>query len=202
MKDVLGEILWPDSSLSQLKLRFKNTIYRLRRALREDVVVFDGTRYIFNRRLSYEYDVENFWEAITQAKGATNVNDQKNAYQLAIQVYQGEYLPEVGETWVLPERERLRQAYADAGLKLASFYLEDFQHGLVFDICQRLLLQDPCLEDAHCMAMRAYAVQGNRAALVRQYEVLQEALLSEVGASPSPQTEALFRSLMRHKENA
>lgn len=197
IKDVLGEILWSDSSPAQLKLRFKNTIYRLRRALGEEVVVFDGTRYSFNRKLSYEYDVENFREAIVQAEEATNVNDQKSAFQAAIQTYQGEYLPEVGETWVLPERERLRQAYVSASLKLASLYLEDFQYELALDICQRLLLQDPCLEDAHRMAMRAHAVVGNRAAVARQYEILQKALLSDVGAAPSPQTEALFRSLMQ-----
>jgi LuxR family maltose regulon positive regulatory protein len=199
IKDVLGEILWPDSSPAQLKLRFKNTIYRLRRALGEDVVVFDGTRYAFNWTLGYEYDVENFWEAIAQAEDAANVNDQKSAYQAAIQIYQGEYLPEVGEIWVLPERERLRQAYVDASLKLASLYLEDFQYELVLDICQRLILQDPCLEDAYRTAMHAYAMIGNTAAVARQYEMLQEALLSEIGASPSPQTEALFQSLMRHK---
>jgi DNA-binding SARP family transcriptional activator len=199
VKDVLGEILWPDSSPAQLKLRFKNTIYRLRRALGEEVIVFDGTRYTFNWKLSYEYDVENFWEAAAQAESATNVNDQKSAYKMAVQAYQGEYLPEVGETWVLPERERLRQAYVSASLKLASLYLEDFQYGLALDICQRLLLQDPCLEDAHCIAMHAYAKLGSLAAVARQYETLQESLLSEVNASPSPQTEALFRSLMHHK---
>ena len=202
IKDVLGEILWPDSSPAQLKLRFKNTIYRLRRALGEDVVIFDDTRYIFNWKLSYEYDVENFWEAITQAESATNVNDQKSAYKVVIQTYQGEYLPEVGETWVLPERERLRQAYVGASLKLAGLYLEDIQYELVLDVCQCLLLQDACLEDAHRMAMRTYAMIGNRVAVVRQYESLQEALLSEVGASPSPQTEALYQSLMRHKISA
>ena len=199
IKDVLGDILWSDSSLAQLKLRFKNTIYRLRRALGEDVVVFDGTRYTFNRNLSYEYDVENFWEATAQAERATSVNDQKSAYKTAIQIYQGEYLPEVGETWVLPERERLRQAYVSASLKLAGLYLEDFQHGLALDICQRLLIDDPCLEDAHCIAMRAYAMIGNKAAVARQHEVLQDALLSEVGASPSPRTETLFQSLLHCK---
>ena len=163
------------------------------------MVVFDGTRYTFNRNLSYEYDVENFWEATAQAERATSVNDQKSAYKTAIQIYQGEYLPEVGETWVLPERERLRQAYVSASLKLASLYLEDFQHGLALDICQRLLIDDPCLEDAHCIAMRAYAMIGNKAAVARQHEVLQDALLSEVGASPSPRTETLFQSLLHHK---
>jgi len=197
VKDVLGEILWPDSSPSQLKLRFKNTIYRLRRALGEETVVFDGTRYLFNWKISYEYDVENFWEAIAQAEKATDANKQKSAYKEAIMTYQGEYLPEVGETWVLPERERLHLAYIGASLKLINIYLANSQYEFALDICQRLLVDDPSLEEAHCLAMHAYASLGNRTAIARQYETLRDTLLSEIGVSPSPQTEALIQSLMR-----
>jgi DNA-binding SARP family transcriptional activator len=52
-KEMLGEILWPESSPAQLKNRFKNSIYRLRRTLHQDVVRFDGERYTFNRDLDY-----------------------------------------------------------------------------------------------------------------------------------------------------
>ena len=41
-KEEIGEIFWPDSSSAELKLRFKNTIYRLRHAAGKDVIQFQG----------------------------------------------------------------------------------------------------------------------------------------------------------------
>ena len=59
-REAIGAVFWLDSSPSQLKLQFKNTIYRLRRALDKEVIIFDvdEERYYFNRQLDYEYDVE------------------------------------------------------------------------------------------------------------------------------------------------
>src|SRR5690606_36273817 len=39
-KEQIGMYLWPDSTPSELKLRFKNTIYRLRHAAGKDVIPF------------------------------------------------------------------------------------------------------------------------------------------------------------------
>lgn len=195
-KESLGEILWPDISPAQLKIRFKNTLYRLRRALEQDVIQFEGERYTFNRSTDYEYDVELFLDLLTQAEKDANTHDKMSAYQEALQIYQGEYLPEIEATWVVPEREYLRQAYVNASLKLAEIYRVEADIESVLGVCQRLLKDDPCLEEAHRLAMQAYAARGNRVEITRQYHRLKQALLDEVNAAPSPQTEELYRKLM------
>jgi DNA-binding SARP family transcriptional activator len=101
------------------------------------------------------------------------------------------------ETWVWLERERLRQAYLEAVLKLAGLHLGIGEYRMVLDYCRQALANDPCLEEAHRLAMRAYAAMGNRAAIARQFERCRHALLNEANASPSSQTEALFEALMR-----
>ena len=62
--------------------------------------------------------------------------------------------------------------------------------------CQRVLTDDPCLEDAHRLAMRIHAATGNRIAIARQYAQCQRALLEEIDAPPSPQTAELYALLM------
>jgi DNA-binding SARP family transcriptional activator len=196
-KGEMGVLLWPDASPDQVDLRFKNAIYRLRRALGREVVLFDENVYRFNRALDYEYDVEVFLERLAQARVAPDPSEQATAYQAAIHFYKGPYLPEMEGTWVWLERERLWQAYVEAILELAESYLARGECEVTLKYCRRVLAQDPCLEEAHRLAMRAYATMGNRAAVARQFDRCRQALLEEINAPPSPQTEALYETLMQ-----
>jgi LuxR family maltose regulon positive regulatory protein len=196
-KEEVGSLIWPDSTSSQLKSQFKNTIYRLRQALGQEAVLFDEDRYRFNQALDYEYDVEVFLQALERARAASDSQHTAKAYQAAIQIYKGPYLPEVEGEWVWWERERLAQAYTEANLQLAQFYLERKDYRVSLDYCQRLLAEDPYLEEAYRLAMRAHAAMGNRAAVARQFERCRQVLLHEINAPPSVQTTELYQTLMR-----
>jgi two-component SAPR family response regulator len=196
-KEELGNLIWPDSTSPQLKLKFKNTIYRLRQALVQEAVLFDDDRYRFNHGLDYEYDVESFLGEIEKARTAANPPQKANAYRAAISHYKGPYLPEVEGDWVWWERERLARAYVEATLKLAEYHLESKEYRKTLDYCQRILAQDPYLEEAHRFAMRAHAGMGNRAGVVRQFQLCRQVLLDEINAPPSPQTTQLYETLMR-----
>jgi len=198
-REAIGAIFWPDSSASQLKLQFKNTIYRLRRALDKEAIIYDvdKDRYYFNRQLDYEYDVEMFHKAMNQAQAAKTRRQQAAAYEAAIDLYQGSYLSEIDGVWVWPERERLAQAYLEANLKLAEFHLETDNYEVALEYCHVALTEDPCLEQAHRQAMEIYARLGNRAAVIRQFEQCQQALLTELDVPVSPQTKHLYERLIR-----
>ncbi len=195
-KEEIGEIFWPESSPGQLKTRFKNAIYRLRSALSQDVVLFDNDLYRFNRTVDYECDVELFEEAIAAAQTSATPQEKRRELQRAVDLYGGDYLPELNPIWAQLERERLWQLYIDAMLALADLDLAEADAAAALLRCKPLLAVDPCLESAHRMAMRAYAAQSNRADVARQYELCCEALLDEFGISPSPKTEALYDQLM------
>ncbi|HSG44029.1 MAG TPA: tetratricopeptide repeat protein, partial [Anaerolineales bacterium] len=67
-KEQVGAALWPETPSSQtLKARFKNEIYRLRRAVGRDVIIFEDEYYRFNHQMDYEYDVEAFDSHILRA---------------------------------------------------------------------------------------------------------------------------------------
>jgi two-component SAPR family response regulator len=198
-KDVVGTSFWPDSSPKQVKLKFKNTLYRLRRALGSNVVVLDEEtdRYRFNQTLDYEYDVDSFWEKLGRAQSESEPRLRKLTYQEAIHLYAGDYLLNVDGIWAWPEREKLQNSYLGALVSLAELNLEAGEYRQAVDQCGTALKQDPCLEEIHRLAMRAHAAMGNRAAVVRQYEACQQSLLAEVKASPSPETKRLYQTLVR-----
>ncbi len=197
-KEQIGEIFWPDSSTSELKLRFKNTIYRLRHAAGKDVIVFQGeSLYLFNREVDYEYDVESFQKELALAEKSSIRQEKMEHYRAAVRLYRGAFLIDAEGAWVEIERERLYQSYMGALLRLAEMHLQAGEFEPALQYCQRALKEDSCQEDAHRVAMQVYAAMGNRALVIRQYEQCCRALLDEVDALPSYQTKVLYESLIK-----
>jgi LuxR family transcriptional regulator, maltose regulon positive regulatory protein len=179
-----------------LKLRFKNTIYRVRHAVGKQSIVLQDEYYRFNRGLDYEYDVEDFQQAIKQAERASHpkrrstIIAQRSAC-IKDPIYQ--ILKKPGTSLIVSACSRL---YIEALLKVAELNFEGGQHQAALDFIHRALVADPCLEAAHRLAMRVHAAMGNRAAVARQYERCRQALLAEINALPSQQTQQLHESLM------
>lgn len=196
-REELGAIFWPDSSAAQLKLQFKNVLYRLRYVIGQEAILFDGDRYWFNQALDYEYDVLVFLDKLAQARESDHPERKKSAYRAAVDLYKGPYLKGMDGTWIGPERERLRLLYSEAMLNLAQLSLESGEYSQALEYCENILGEDACMEEAHRLAMRAYAAKGNRAAVTRQFERCCLALRKEVGAEPSSQTESLYEILLK-----
>jgi ATP/maltotriose-dependent transcriptional regulator MalT/two-component SAPR family response regulator len=195
-KEQIGAILWPEITNSQaLKARFKDEIYRLRRAVGKNAIVFDEIYYCFNRTLDYEYDVEAFESYLTRARKTKDVQRRIEYYQKAVDLVHGPYLVEVDAHWAAEERERLGQIYNSALEELAQLYLNTNQLNRCLSICQLALAQNPYNEAVYQLEMRAYAALGDRAAIVRQYQASKVALEEGLGISPSRETEALYREL-------
>ncbi|MEZ4861528.1 MAG: tetratricopeptide repeat protein [Caldilineaceae bacterium] len=195
-KEQIGAIFWADASPTELKTRFKNAIYRLRNALRQEVVVFTNDIYHFNWSIDYTYDVEEFLQHVAQGDKTTNSTERIKFYKAALQIYGGSYLPDVDANWARSTREHLRQVFYETGLALAELYFKRGDYHATLDTCRQILNDDPCMEEAHRLAMRSHAALGNRAAVARQYTMCQQALLVEVDASPSLQTTQLYTTLM------
>jgi DNA-binding SARP family transcriptional activator len=181
-KDEIGSTFWPEIDPDQLKLRFKNNLYRLRHALGRDVVLFENDVYFFNRHQDYEYDVEEFDSHIAQAKMAGPVEDK------IVQL--------LDATWVWPERQRLEQECLEAFRELAELQRLDGDHESALQACKRALEVNPLLEDFHRLAMRLYAERGDRLGVIWQYQACRTALDSELDVVPSQETEDLYRRLI------
>ncbi|OGO26258.1 MAG: hypothetical protein A2136_09350 [Chloroflexi bacterium RBG_16_54_11] len=191
-REEIGITLWPDSSTEQLRLQFRNTIYFLRFALGQDVIINTERKYLFNSDMDYSYDVQEFERRVKQAETANTPLEKMSLLTEAIQLYEGEFYPEGDGTWVMTERVRLSQMHEHSLLVLAQLHLERDEPLTALSHCQAILAGNHCMESAHRLAMQAYAALGNRSGVTNQYKQCEQFLLDELGLEPSRETVKLY----------
>jgi len=73
------------------------------------------------------------------------------------------------------------------------------RYGPAASLCQLILAQDNCREDAHARLMRCYSRQGQLALAIRQYQVCVQTLATELNIAPSPMIETLYEQIRRRE---
>jgi HD-GYP domain-containing protein (c-di-GMP phosphodiesterase class II)/DNA-binding SARP family transcriptional activator len=195
-KEQVGLYMWPDVSPDDLNVRFKNTLYRLRKAVGNQAILLGNHGYLFNRMLDYFYDVETFTTLIKKAEEAADVLQKVTYLNKAIREYQGDYLANSDGLWVMADREGYRQMYLKALVQLAEFHYEEQELQAALRYCQQALIEDPMLEEIHRLAMKIHAMSGNRAEVIRQYQLCKRVLIDNYNISPSEKTHELYNSLI------
>jgi LuxR family maltose regulon positive regulatory protein len=197
-KERVGEYFWPEYDPYKLDGIFHSNVYRLRRALFRESVVYEDDLYRFNSESDYWFDVEQFDRLLDEA-GQEQEQDQAQATALlaeALALYQGDYLEGIYADWCILERERLRERYLAALAELAGLYVKQEALAQAVELLQRLLAQDPYREVAHRELMRCYHHLDNRGAAIRQYQTCARILREELGLSPLPETEELYQQII------
>ena len=196
-KEQIAETLWPEvDEPHKIRLRFKNEIYRLRRAVGQEIIAYEDIFYKFNRSLDFEYDVEAFEAFLAHAKAAATPVEQIGYYKKAVDLVQGPFLEDVYADWATPERERLSQVYLSTLLTLGDLLLKQTQTEQALVICKRALDYDVTFEAAYALSMQVYHRMGDRAAIVRTFQTCEEVMQRELGLPPSRETKELYKRLV------
>jgi LuxR family maltose regulon positive regulatory protein len=196
-REQIGDVLWSGTDEpAKLKLRFKNEIYRLRRAVGQDTILFDGETYQFNRAMDHEYDVEAFDAYLGIARKLITAEEQIKFYQKAVDLVKGPYLKDVGSNWAPPERERLNQAFLSASLALAELYYQGGQIDEALNTCRRALEFDDTYEAIYRLMMQVYFRKGDKPSIVHTYQTCEETMLRIFDLPPSAETKKLYQELI------
>jgi len=195
-KEDIGEVFWPEADQQTIRLRFKNSIYRVRHALGTESVTLVDEAYRFNRTLDYDYDVEDFLQEISTAQATDEQSVKIQHFKNALTLYKGPYLPKIDYEWVLVQRENLHQKFLDSAANLINLLIDTKQYQQAIAYSQRAIEIEPCYEVAHRSAMIAYSAIGDKVGMVKQFDKCKKLLLNDLGVTPSPQTEKLYQTLI------
>ena len=198
------DLLWPEQSPLQAAHNLSQTLYTLRPRLTElDPCIrlaFDEDCLFLLPAENITTDVEDFEKAARSALSrAGQINNQTlTNCQEAIQLYTGDLLPDDGPSDLFYQRrEQLRLLYVDLLLFFAHANLELAAFAPAIQALQQVVNIDPAHEEAHFQLMRAYALNDQRQAALRQYELLTDALRSELKVEPSPESMQLRDQILK-----
>ncbi len=191
-KEQIGDRLWPEHEPDGLNNALRSTLYRLRRILFKDCVVYEDGLYFFNRATDYWLDVEAFEQLLDRAEQSVPPEESTALIEQASSLYRGDYLEGVDYDWADVERQRLQRRYSAGLERLGRLYADQGRLRRAIEVYQRLLVLDPHQEVVHRELMRCLYRRGDRAAAIRQYQACVEALREDLGLSPSAETETLY----------
>jgi predicted ATPase/DNA-binding SARP family transcriptional activator len=193
-REVLADLFWPEapdggrnslsvalSTIRELLGEHASTILKwdrvsvgiLANALATDVAAFHG-----------------HWQR-ARAPGGPCLGDLEACVRLAAEpLLEGFY-----DEWVLLERDVLAAQRAEAALALAAMYLDRGTPARAVETARLVLVADELNEDAHRLIVLAHKKNGNIAAALRQYALMERTLHTELKTPPSETSASLKREL-------
>ena len=199
-KEKIMDHLWDDGDDRDFKVALHgiNKVLEPNRPSRTEAI------YIIRQGVSYHLNLEKIWIDVEVLEkyviianeyfGTDNVIAKK-AYKLALELYDGIYLPNrVFEDWSSEEREKIQLLVLGAYIALAEILLKENPLESI-RLAQNAISIDPTWEDAYRLQMHAYLAKGNRPQAIKTYQKCVSILDEEYGIDPLPETKKLLREI-------
>ena len=186
-RDKLCELLWGDRGDEQARSSLRQSLAVMRKELGQSEALLLQTRedIISLKAQGVSVDVVSF---LRLAKGS-----DLSSLRKASELYSGELLADTSvkvpafEDWLAAERRRLEEKAIAVLEKLSE--LETGQNKVT--TAKRLVDLDPLRESSHRTLMIAYSTTGENGLALRQYDICQKLLKTELGVDPGHQTQEL-----------
>src|SRR5262245_12346330 len=197
-RDNLETLLWGDVPEAQSRGSFRKALVWLRQALGDTVIADPETVELKTSAASV--DVSQFERRVADGSA--------RALAEAADLYQGDLLAGLTlheapfEEWLGGERERLRELWIKALVRLLTHQREAEQTDSAILTAVKLIAADPLQEPVHRTLMQLYMQAGRRGTALRQYQSCVTFLERELRAQPEEATKALYREILRSPARA
>ncbi len=196
----LAFLFWPDSNEKQAQGNLRKALSALRGALptAELFLAVDGHTVQWRPDAPWHLDVDQFEQHLGNAARARQGGDATGEYaelNLAVEIYEGDLLPDCYDDWVVARREHLRERFLEALARLVDGLEQAREYAAAIRQANRLLRLDPLHEETYCRLMRLHVLCDDRASALRTYHTCAAALQRELGVEPSPRTQEAYARL-------
>jgi DNA-binding SARP family transcriptional activator/streptogramin lyase len=204
-RDELAEMLWGDELPATWEKALRVLMTKLRALLSECGI--DGTSALTSAFGCYQLtlpagawiDVHAAANALERAETALVAGDNDYARaqaSTAAELARRVFLPGEDGPWVEDRRRDLRDILVRALECLRDAALANEQFGDAVRYAAEITELEPFRESSYRALMQAHAAAGDPAEALRVYERCRRFLADELGAYPSPESEAVYRELL------
>lgn len=188
-REHLAEHLWPDDLYDATRLRLRQEIHRLKKALgeAEEVVVTTSTDVMLERSL-FETDLD-ILKKIVQSGGEVREGIEPES------LFKLEFLPAWDEMWTLAERAPAEALQLQAGIAYGQNLLRTCQAEKALQVAQCLIPRHPYNEEIRMVAVKAYGEMGSLASAVAEFQQYRRGLKESLGVEPGDNAERVLKEL-------
>jgi TolB-like protein len=189
LRDQLTSLLWGSRFEDQARQNFRQALTRLRKVIGPDALVGDD-QSLQLLRTQFVSDAGEF-EALMKTGTAESL-------RCAVAILDGDLLSGLDvheplwEEWLSNERRRFGTLACDSLERLGRMEIEEGRPLEALRNAEECIRRDIFREDAHRLAIRAFAELGRRSEALKHYQNFAERLKQELGTSPEAATVALY----------
>jgi DNA-binding SARP family transcriptional activator len=208
-RDLLATLFWPDLDQEKARGALRSTLYTLTSLVQEEWLMADRQMVMLDHDAAW-IDVKLFVSLLAESQ--QHSHDPETLcekcvahHEQAVSLYRDDLLAGFSlndesaeyDNWQLFQREWLRREFAGMLRRLACHYAVEGRSAFdsALSYARRWLALDPLHEPAHRLLMRLYALSGERAAAIRQYEECVELLDRELATLPEDETTQLYEAI-------
>jgi branched-chain amino acid transport system substrate-binding protein len=196
----LAEALWGDSPPPTWQKALSVIVSKLRDVL--DDCGVDGSRALTSAFGCYRLELPQLTSVdVVEARRAVE-HPASSAEELAraAEIAARPFLSGDDGDWIDARRRELADLRVRALERLADANLASGEHEQSARVAEQVVELEPYRESAYRRLMQAQMAAGNRADALWVYDRCRRTLADELGAYPSPETEAVYRELLRTPE--
>ncbi|MBI5705362.1 MAG: hypothetical protein HZC36_00045 [Armatimonadetes bacterium] len=192
-RDDLADLLWPDDYLDATRLRLRQELSRLRRALgpASDILECDNqVAWVDSERL--DSDVALLSRAAHADPTATAT---RQLLVSACARCAGEFLPSWTDDWAIAERASASALKIRCCVALGTLLLKEGDAEGALNGAREAIATDSCHEEARMLAVRAHAALGSLANAMAEFQQYKRELRERLGAEPSQEAQQAMAAL-------
>ena len=199
----LADALWPDGPPPAHEVALSALASKLRALLveagahRDAIAVADGC-YRVELPAATWIDTEAATAAVHEAEAALRSGAHASAYgpaTVAAAILRRPFLPGIEGDWVERRRDALQGLLVRVLDVLTDVHAANREPALAVRVAEQAVALEPYRESGYRRLMLLHDGAGNRAEAVRVYQRCRRLLAEELGTTPSPETDALMRTV-------
>ncbi len=185
-REQLAEHLWPDDFYDATRLRLRQELHRLKRALGP------ASEIVGSSPSDVWLDVSSIETDLTVLENPSAVLGGADWHRLLEQPF----LPGWDDEWVRAERNRAESSLLRAAVRQGHALLEGGDPAAALALAKGLIATHPLHEDLRMLAVAAHSKLGSVAAALAEYQEFRRRVKEQLGAEPSAASQSKLQELV------